>query len=286
MRDIYIGIFHKDHQYGKRLMKYLNHQKEFPMTAWFTSDEKTFFDQEKKRKFQCLVLEEGMEYRGNAPVCRIGQKGEDKKAGSYQSGRVIAEEIYDCLKVKRGGEQTLVAVYSPLTRYQVSQFAQRFAGEHGFIYFGMQPYGHFRGKQDEEELLLFYMKQHKEGVISYFLSHQQSMDVCRGYPAVGCYLDFRELSLEDYRWFFQKLKKEQISVLFDIGAACPPDLLFFQLFDKVYLPLMRGDLKSFEYLQFKEQMQHHEIWYQTVWEEVMITTETLGKEQEEWKKNL
>ena len=35
MRDISIGIYHKDYQYGKRLMEYLNHQKDFPMTASF-----------------------------------------------------------------------------------------------------------------------------------------------------------------------------------------------------------------------------------------------------------
>ena len=38
MKDISIGIYHKDHQYGKRLMEYLNHQKDFPMTASFTSE--------------------------------------------------------------------------------------------------------------------------------------------------------------------------------------------------------------------------------------------------------
>ena len=46
MKDISIGIYHKDHQYGKRLMEYLNHQKDFPMTASFTSDEEMFFKQE------------------------------------------------------------------------------------------------------------------------------------------------------------------------------------------------------------------------------------------------
>ena len=48
MKDISIGIYHKDHQYGKRLMEYLNHQKDFPMTASFTSDEEMFFKQEQK----------------------------------------------------------------------------------------------------------------------------------------------------------------------------------------------------------------------------------------------
>ena len=51
MKDISIGIYHKDHQYGKRLMEYLNHQKDFPMTASFTSDEEMFFKQEQKGDF-------------------------------------------------------------------------------------------------------------------------------------------------------------------------------------------------------------------------------------------
>lgn len=56
MKDISIGIYHKDHQYGKRLMEYLNHQKDFPMTASFTSDEEMFFKQEQEGDFECLVL--------------------------------------------------------------------------------------------------------------------------------------------------------------------------------------------------------------------------------------
>ena len=48
MRDISIGIYHKDYQYGKRLMEYLNHQKDFPMTASFISDEDAFSDRKKK----------------------------------------------------------------------------------------------------------------------------------------------------------------------------------------------------------------------------------------------
>ena len=72
MKDISIGIYHKDHQYGKRLMEYLNHQKDFPMTASFTSDEEMFFKQEQEGDFECLVLAEEPDYHGDFPVCRIG----------------------------------------------------------------------------------------------------------------------------------------------------------------------------------------------------------------------
>lgn len=280
MRDISVGIFHKDYQYGKRLMEYLNHQKEFPMTAWFASDEKQFFDTEKERQFHCLVLAEGVDDQGRSPVCRIGRTAGSVN-GHCQSGRDIAKKIYDCLQIKREGKDMIVGVYSPLSRYQVSQFAQRFAGERGFAYFGMQAYGHWTEICTADELLLLYIKERNETVIQYFLDHQSAMGECSGYPAVGCYLDYRAVSLEDYRWFFERLKEERISVLFDIGAACPPKLGFLGLFDKIYVPLMKGDRASSEYVQFKDQMKRHGIWYQTTWEEVILAAKETGKEQEE-----
>ena len=90
MKDISIGIYHKDHQYGKRLMEYLNHQKDFPMTASFTSDEEMFFKQEQEGDFECLVLAEETDYHGDFPVCRIGAN--ESMGGMYcQSAKEITD---------------------------------------------------------------------------------------------------------------------------------------------------------------------------------------------------
>ena len=95
MKDISIGIYHKDHQYGKRLMEYLNHQKDFPMTASFTSDEEMFFKQEQEGDFECLALAEATDYHGDFPVCRIGAN--ESMGGMYcQSAKEIAAGIYHC----------------------------------------------------------------------------------------------------------------------------------------------------------------------------------------------
>ena len=69
MKDISIGIYHKDHQYGKRLMEYLNHQKDFPMTASFTSDEEMFFKQEQEGDFECLVLRKAGTFFSGSHSC-------------------------------------------------------------------------------------------------------------------------------------------------------------------------------------------------------------------------
>lgn len=115
MKDISIGIYHKDHQYGKRLMEYLNHQKDFPMTASFTSDEEMFFKQEQEGDFECLVLAEETDYHGDFPVCRIGAN--ESMGGMYcQSAKEIAAGIYHCLNVSPQIENERIFEY--ILRFQ------------------------------------------------------------------------------------------------------------------------------------------------------------------------
>lgn len=272
MREICIGIFHEDYQYGKRLMEYLNHQKEFPMTARFSSDEESFFKQEKQGEFQCLVLAEETDYQGDSPVCRI--RSGDEAGGNYsQSAREIAANIYSCLNVKLDQAPNIVGVYSPVGRPEASIFARRFSREHDWIYFCMQPYSSVVDLADLTELLLFRIRERDEQIADYFLKHQKEFREFRGYAGADCYLDYRELSLEDYQWFFERLREGNIQVVFDIGAAMPPYLPFLGLFDKIYLPLTNWDFISCEYRVFLREMQRHNIWMQTTWEEVMLNPE-------------
>ena len=269
MKDISIGIYHKDHQYGKRLMEYLNHQKDFPMTASFTSDEEMFFKQEQEGDFECLVLAEETDYHGDFPVCRIGAN--ESMGGMYcQSAKEIAAGIYHCLNVSPQIEnERIYGVYSPIPRLEISEFARNMAASNGWIYFGMQPYGHFE-EDETDDHLLFYIKEHKEDIVLYFMEHQKKFDGCVGFAGASCYLDYRELSMQDYEWFFEKLRETGIYIVFDIGIASPPDLKFFGLFDRIFLPLMRQDLGCLEYKGFQKQMRKHGVWKLTNWEEVML----------------
>ena len=118
--------------------------------------------------------------------------------------------------------------------------------------------------------MLFYIKEHKEDIIEYFMKHQKKFDGCVGFVGASCYLDYRELSMQDYEWFFEKLREAGIYIIFDIGIASPPDLKFFGLFDRIFLPLMRQDLGCMEYKKFQKQMRKHGVWKLTNWEEVML----------------
>ena len=89
--------------------------------------------------------------------------------GMYcQSAKEIAAGIYHCLNVSPQIEnERIFGVYSPISRLEISAFARNMAASNGWIYFGMQPYGHFE-EDETDDLLLFYIKEHKEDIVLYF----------------------------------------------------------------------------------------------------------------------
>ena len=83
--------------------------------------------------------------------------------------------------------------------------------------------------------------------VAVLMEHQKKFDGCVGFAGALCYLDYRELSMQDYEWFFEKLREAGICIIFDIGIASPPDLKFFGLFDRIFLAL------HFDFLQRRGQ---------------------------------
>lgn len=269
MRQVYVGVYHKDRKYGSRLMEYLNHQKEYPMTAWYTSDYEKFILREKEDHFGCVVLPKEAVYDGSLPVCSMDSMGNDGRT-HHQSAMEIAREIYGILQADRNEKPLILGVYSPSGRIEGTYLALTAAKEKHFIYMGMTPYNSFPVSGEATDKLLFYIRERRADCIEFFLNHQEYFHECKGYPSAGCYLDYREPSIEDYRWFFDLLRMENISIIVDMGAACPPYLQFFCLFDKVYIPLFPGEHQSEVYYHFREQMEKYQVWQSGVMEELFI----------------
>lgn len=269
MRQVYVGVYHKDKNYGCRLMEYLNHQKDYPMTAWFTSDYEKFMLREKEDYFGCVVLPEEISYDGDLPVCSMEIMGKDGRK-HHQSALEIAREIYGVLQVNPDEQPKVLGVYSPLGRQETTQISITAAREKHLIYIGMTPYNGFSVSGEATDELLFYIKERRINCVEYFQSHQEYFQECHGYPPAGCYLDYREPSMEDYQWFFDSLRKEQFSVIVDMGAACPPYLHFFCLFDKVYIPLFPGEHQSEVYHHFRKQLEKYHVWKPGIIEELLI----------------
>lgn len=261
MRDICTGIYSKDRRYGKRLMEYLNHQKEYPMTAWFTSDEKKFFEKEREERFQCLVLSEETSYHGTVPACYIPSNGS-------KSASEVARNIYSCLNVPETSAVRIAGVYSLFGGDAKSGYAIAYARTRGMLYWRMRAHQSMEEGEEDTDELLFYIRERGDEAVRFFQSHQHQAEGVSGFFGAGCYLNNREPDLEHYRIFFDNLRKEGISLVVDMEPGSLPELAFFTLFDKVYLPIPSGSLNSDIYKNFIRQMKRYGIWEKCVMEEV------------------
>ncbi len=207
------------------------------MTASFTSDEDVFLNRNKREILNAWY------WQKRRIIMEIFRFAELEQMNLWVGciARVqkrSQQGIYHCLNVSPQIEnERIFGVYSPISRLEISAFARNMAASNGWIYFGMQPYGHFE-EDEADDLLLFYIKEHKEDIVLYFMEHQKKFDGCVGFAGASCYLDYRELSMQDYEWFFEKLRETGICIIFDIGIASPPDLKFFGLFDRIFFFLL------------------------------------------------
>ncbi|MCI5622819.1 MULTISPECIES: hypothetical protein [Anaerostipes] len=263
MREIHTGIYHRDRKYGKRLMEYLNHQKKYPMTVWYTSDEKKFFEKEKEGCFQCLVLEEETSYGGDLPVFRL-------ESGGCQSGMEIARNIYGCLHIGTAEECRIIGIFSPFGQAFTTEISMEIARQWKLFYFGMQAYHSFSAGEEPMDELLFCIRERKEEALDFFLTKYQNINGIHGYAGASCYLDYHEPSIEDYHVFFNQIKRSGISIIADMETACIPDLSFFQLFDKIYIPLKKEESLSDRYRNFKEQLGRYGTWNSSIFEEIIL----------------
>lgn len=270
MKEICVGICCEDTRYGRKLMEYLNHQKEFPMTAWFFADEKALWKKEKEGLFQCLILSERMDDHGKEPVCRLQEE--------CTSAAVIAADIYECLRVRKKEECLVYGVYSPFGGHISTKFALQFAAKRSMTYLGMQPYVPFLSKAENTDELLFRIRQRRHDCMEYFSRHQEELGEAKGFAGAGCFLDYRELTIDDCLWFLDQVRKEGTALVIDIGTACVPNLEFFQILDKIYLPVTEQEMKTELYAGFLKQMQRYGIWGCSGMEEIILCGKETIKE--------
>jgi hypothetical protein len=64
--------------------------------------------------------------------------------------------------------------------------------------------------------------------------------------------DIRQISVEDYAWFFENLRKDPVfpSVIVDLGTGCLPDFEMFDFFDQIYVPILDGSVETAKLRKF------------------------------------
>lgn len=269
MSHILIGIYDEDAVYGKRLMEYINRQKDYPLTAAaFTTTEalKEFI---KNQDVKGAILEEGSCINVGIPVYFL-KKDQTSAACRYGNAKEILKEAYAVFKPGRQGSAGVTGVYSPAENRKRTDFALRTAKEQRAIYFGMESYGR-AGDEGAMEDLLFAVKVRKEEIADLVRGSAVSIGGVNGFASARCFLDYREISAEDYRWLFEKLADADVSVVLDIGTACIYDFALFSLCDRLYLPIWEEDMEDPRLLGFKEVSEQHPVLSTLHWKEVFLS---------------
>ncbi|MDD3184963.1 MAG: hypothetical protein PHD70_10290 [Anaerostipes sp.] len=259
---ITVGILDEDIIYRKRLMEYLNHQTEYPMKAVSFADAEQMKEYQKGNYLEAVICADIMDHIGSVVWIPLGDGCGDTVA-KYGNAAHIAKFIYDKMNLVKDREHLIVGVYSPTGDSVRTRISLELAGQVRGIYLGMEEYCSLDMASENTDQLLFYIKERREDIVSFFKESALDLSYCFGYPSVLCYLDYRELTKEDFKWFFQLLREEKVSVVVDIGTGTLSDLGILTLFDQIYLPMTKESPSSNCYGNF-ERLIHKKKELQTI----------------------
>lgn len=269
MRHILIGIYDEDAVYGKRLMEYINRQKEYPLTAAAFTSAEALNEFVKTQDVKGLILEEGVCIHEDIPVFYM-KKDQTSSACRYGNAKEIVKEAYDTFKPGSQMSVGLTGIYSPSENRKRTEFALQLARQNHAFYFEMESYGQVRDEKGMEDLLLA-VKMRRDKIMELVNESAVSIEGVKGICSARCFLDYREISVDDYQWFFQQMTAEGIPAVLDIGTACIYDFKLFTICDHLYLPIWEEDMEDPRLLGFKELSEHHPILSELNWKEVFLS---------------
>lgn len=269
MSHIFIGIYDEDAVYGKRLMEYINRQKEYPLTAAAFASLEALTEFIASQDVKGVILEEGTQINSKVPVYYL-KKEPLKGACRYGSAKEIVKEAYAVFSPKGLESGGVTGVYSPSDNLRRTGFALETAVKRSALYLGMEAYGYGVQNRSMEDLL-FAVKARRENIIDYAQSLISGTDGVKRIGSARCFMDYKDMSGEDYRWFFQRLEEAGISSVLDMSTACIYDFELFSLCDRLYLPIWEEDMEDPRLLGFKELSKQHPVLSKLHWKEVYLS---------------
>ena len=261
MRAVSLWICGNIQDYTLRLMEYINRQKNSPFVvhAYFELeklphkkdssdilliDSELYEEQESLLEFTCIILLD----EGNVKKALAGYpcifKYQPAKAVYNRLLEIYLEREHMVEPAHRVGGAYVVAVYSPAGRIGKSDFTRKFGIREGY------------GKRLNINLELFTRTEHSSGItdVLYYFRQQrgnlsrkieltaESEGELDSLGGAACPWDLFDVSVDEWKDFFQQLKTEGYYdlIVADVGYL-PQNPEFFRCFDKVYIPYIQED---------------------------------------------
>lgn len=237
MDKIRVAIFDEDIQYSRRLMNYLNGKYGSQIDAAVFSTKEHLLKETAEYGFDCVVTQDP-ENIGAVSIIKICEDETEEGYYRYSSAKILAERLIEGQRGKidlADKKEKIIGVYSLSGMDKRTEFAFRKAGQVQGIYIGMEEFCSFETDEYWMEELLFLIRQREESVCQQLEDHIQWKDGIRYLPSARCFLDYRFMNFEDYRWFIEKVSQEiDRPVVFDLGVGNFPDFRLFSMFDLLF----------------------------------------------------
>ena len=237
MAKIRVAIYDEDVDYSLRLMNYLNGKYGRQIDAVAFSKKEHLMRETAEYGFDYVVTTD-VEDIGAVPVIRIIEDEREDGYYRYGSAKTLAERIvtgFHSDPASMAATSRVIGVFSLSDIDRRTAFAIRKAGQLPGIYIGMEEFCTLDTTEYWMEELLFHIRQRTEDICRQIEEHLLWKDGVRYLPSARCFLDYRFLDYEDYRWFSEKLLEGMdVPVVFDIGIGSFPDFQVFSMFDTLY----------------------------------------------------
>lgn len=248
-------------------MNYINGQNTYGILALAFTKEDRFIEYLENNSFDLALASEEFDV-GQIEEKVIRLCKEDGKEGiyKYQPASDIIREIqnflekeYHIKKIEYTQEDMqcrMIGVYSPIGRSGKTNLALALAKETGSLYIGMEDYSNLVEGRTTMSDFCYWIRKKEEMIVRKVEEYTIMEDEVAKLVSPLTYMDLKELTVEEYAWFFEKLKQcgKFHKIVVDIGSGSLCSYSFLALFHQVFVPIL-SDISSEKERHFRRVLQ-------------------------------
>lgn len=248
-------------------MNYINGQNAYGILALAFTKKDRFREYLENNSFDLALASEEFDV-GQIEEKVIRLCKEDGKEGiyKYQPASDIIGEIQNFLEkehhikkieyTKEDMQCKMIGVYSPIGRSGKTNLALALAKETASLYIGMEEYSNLVEGRTTMSDFCYWIRKKEEMIIRKVEEHTIMEDDVAKLVSPLTYMDLKELTVEEYAWFFDKLKQcgKFRKIVVDIGSGSLCSYSFLALFHRVFVPIL-PDISSEKERHFRRVLQ-------------------------------
>ncbi len=242
-----------EEEYAVRLMNYINGQSQWGILALAFTKRDKFKDYVKEHSLDLVLKGEELDIKDyDGKVVNLCKEEGRDGIYKYQLAREIILEIQQCLesrfqvqKVEKKEKESdikckMIGVYSPVGRSGKTSLALALAKGEKNLYIGMEDYSDIVEGRTTMSDFCYWIRKKEEMIVRKVVEQMIFEDDVYKLVSPITYMDLKELNVEEYRWFFEKIKQSGRfqKIVADIGVGSLCSYSFLALFDDVYVPIL------------------------------------------------